>query len=52
LNLKRNFALLFGSKGTAILIGLLTAGIINRALGPFGRGIYAKMLTWIAFFAF
>ncbi len=29
---------------------LLTAGLINRSLGPSGRGVYAEMQTWVAFF--
>ena len=51
MNLKSNFILLLGSKVVALLISLLTAGIINRALGPLGRGIYAEMQTWIGLFA-
>jgi len=30
---------------------LITAGIINRSLGPSGRGIVAEMQTWVGLFA-
>ena len=30
--------------------GLLTASLVNRALGPAGRGVYAEMQTWIGLF--
>ena len=34
-----------------MVAGFITAAMINRALGPSGRGIYAEMQTWIGLFA-
>lgn len=31
--------------------GVLTAGLINRSLGPSGRGILGEMQTWVEMFA-
>jgi PST family polysaccharide transporter len=42
---------MLGSKTVAMSAGFITAAMINRALGPSGRGIYAEMQTWIGFFA-
>jgi O-antigen/teichoic acid export membrane protein len=39
------------SKTVAMAAGFLTASLINRSLGPSGRGIYAEMQTWMGLFA-
>lgn len=51
LSLKRNFSWMLGSKIVVMAFGLLTGGLINRALGPSGRGFLAEMQTWIGLFA-
>jgi O-antigen/teichoic acid export membrane protein len=38
------------SKTLLVLTGLITAGLINRSLGPEGRGIFAEMQTWVVLF--
>lgn len=42
---------MLGSKIISVGTALAVGGIINRSLGPSGRGIYAEMQTWIAMFA-
>jgi O-antigen/teichoic acid export membrane protein len=42
---------MLGSKAVVMPAGFVTAAMINRALGPSGRGIYAEMQTWIELFA-
>ncbi len=42
---------MLGSKTVVMVTGLLTAAMINRALGPSGRGVYAEMQTWVGLFA-
>jgi O-antigen/teichoic acid export membrane protein len=42
---------MLGSKTVVMAAGFITAAMINRALGPSGRGIYAEMQTWIGLFA-
>ena len=42
---------MLGSKTVVTAVGFITAAMINRALGPSGRGIYAEMQTWIELFA-
>ncbi len=42
---------MLGSKTVAMSAGFITAAMINRALGPSGRGIYAEMQTWVGLFA-
>jgi O-antigen/teichoic acid export membrane protein len=51
MDLKRNFIWMLVSKTMAMVAGLITAAMINRALGPSGRGIYAEMQTWVGLFA-
>ncbi len=51
LDLRRNFTWMLGSKTLVMVAGFITASMINRALGPFGRGIYAEIQTWIGLFA-
>lgn len=48
---RQNFSWLLSSKFFLILIGVITGGVINRALGLAGRGILAEMQTWAALFA-
>jgi O-antigen/teichoic acid export membrane protein len=42
---------MLGSKTVAMGTGFITAALINRALGPSARGIYAEMQTWLGLFA-
>lgn len=42
---------MLASKTAVMATGLIAAAMINRALGPSGRGIYAEMQTWIGLFA-
>jgi len=51
MSLKHNFFWLIISKSILMIAGFFTASLINRALGPFGRGIYAEMVTWIGLFS-
>jgi O-antigen/teichoic acid export membrane protein len=48
--LRKNFILLISNKMIAMVIALLTASLINRALGPTDRGIFAEIQTWVALF--
>jgi len=34
-----------------VAVGLFTAALINRSLGPSLRGVYAEMQTWVGLFA-
>jgi len=51
LSIKKHFLWMLVSK--AFLMGslLITAGLINRALGPSSRGILAEMQTWVGLFS-
>ena len=42
---------MLGSKTISIAAAFLTAALINRSLGPSGRGIYAEMVTWVGLFS-
>ena len=42
---------MLSSRTFAIATGFLAAALINRALGPSMRGVYAEMQTWIGLFA-
>lgn len=47
----RNFAIQVTSRILAILVGLLSVGILTRALGSTGFGEYTTALTFLHFFA-
>lgn len=49
--LKRGFLWTLSGKAALLLGGLVTAALINRALNPAGRGIFAEMQTWVGLFA-
>lgn len=49
--LKEDFSWLLMSRIGVMGAGLLTGGLINRALGPAGRGVLAEMQTWVGLFA-
>ena len=42
---------MLGSKSVIMSAGFITAAMINRSLGPSGRGIYAEIQTWVGLFA-
>jgi O-antigen/teichoic acid export membrane protein len=46
----RKFTWLFGSKTAIIMVSFFTGALINRALGPTGRGIFAEIQTWVYLF--
>ena len=50
LSLKRNFTWMLGSRISIILATLFTGALINRTLGPSGRGVFAEIQTWVALF--
>ncbi len=50
MGLKRNFLWMLGSKILLMLAGIITGGLINRSLGPGGRGVFAEMQTWVILF--
>lgn len=50
LSLKRNFAYMLASKASLIVVTLFTGALINRSLGPFNRGIFAEVQTWVGLF--
>jgi len=50
LSLKRNFTWLLGSRVASMAALFITGSLINRALGPIGRGILAEMQTWVSLF--
>jgi PST family polysaccharide transporter len=41
---------MLASRIVQISAGLLMGALINRSLGPAGRGIYAEVLTWVGLF--
>lgn len=49
--LRENFSWLLASRIAVMGAGLVTGGLINRALGPAGRGVLAEMQTWVGLFA-
>ncbi|PKL46586.1 MAG: hypothetical protein CVV42_15875 [Candidatus Riflebacteria bacterium HGW-Riflebacteria-2] len=51
MSLKANFAWMLGSKFAFVAITFVIHAVINRSLGPDGRGFLAEMQTWIGFFA-
>ena len=46
----KNFAWLFSSKTSFIITSFFTGALINRALGPSGRGVLAEIQTWVHLF--
>ena len=50
MDLRQNFIWMLSSRTVALAIGFIAAALINRALGPSMRGIYAEMQTWIGLF--
>jgi O-antigen/teichoic acid export membrane protein len=49
--LKHNFLWVLINKGWVLITGVLAAAIINRAIGPEGRGTLAEIQTWMTLFA-
>lgn len=47
---KKNYIWMLSSKSISMFATLLTASLINRALGPADRGVLAEIQTWIALF--
>lgn len=47
---KRNFLWMLASRIVQMSAGLFMGALINRSLGPAGRGIYAEVLTWVGLF--
>lgn len=47
MSLKINFSWMMGSKIIQMLAGFICGALINRALGPSYRGIFAEMQTWV-----
>ncbi|MHB8067021.1 MAG: oligosaccharide flippase family protein [Desulfobaccales bacterium] len=47
---KRNFLWMLASRIVQMSAGLFMGALINRSLGPAGRGIYAEVLTWVTLF--
>jgi O-antigen/teichoic acid export membrane protein len=41
---------MLANKSVLTITSLVSAGLMNRALGPSDRGIYAEILTWIELF--
>ena len=50
MSLKRNLAWMLISKISIISATILTGALINRSLGPSGRGIFAEIQTWVGLF--
>lgn len=50
MGLTQNFVWMLSNKLICGAASVITAGLINRSLGPSGRGFYAEMLTWITLF--
>lgn len=51
MNMKKSYIWMMSSKILGIFGALFTAGLINRELGPYDRGILAEMQTWVTLFA-
>ncbi len=47
---KRNFLWMVASRIVQISAGLFMGALINRSLGPAGRGIFAEVVTWVGLF--
>jgi O-antigen/teichoic acid export membrane protein len=47
---KRNFLWMLASRIVQMSAGFLMGALINRSLGPAGRGFYAEVLTWVGLF--
>lgn len=50
MSLKKNFVWLLLGRGVSTLCIFVSGMMINRALGPFYRGIFAEIQTWIGLF--
>lgn len=50
MSLRRNFLWMLVSKFALMAAGFITGSLINRSLGPSGRGILAEMQTWVGLF--
>lgn len=50
MSLKKNFLWLLGGRGVSACCIILTGAVINRALGPYYRGVFAEIQTWIGLF--
>ncbi|MFA5256114.1 MAG: oligosaccharide flippase family protein [Candidatus Omnitrophota bacterium] len=50
MSLRKNFVWLLGGRGVSAVCIFLTGSIINRALGPYNRGVFAEIQTWIGLF--
>jgi O-antigen/teichoic acid export membrane protein len=50
MGLKKNFLWLLGGRGISAVCIVLTGAVINRALGPYYRGVFAEIQTWIGLF--
>jgi O-antigen/teichoic acid export membrane protein len=50
MSLKKNFVWLLAGRGISVSCIFLTGMVVNRALGPYYRGIFAEVQTWIGFF--
>lgn len=46
--MKRNYIWMLSSKIALVVAALVTAALINRALGPELRGVLAEIQTWVA----
>ncbi|HEY5998746.1 MAG TPA: lipopolysaccharide biosynthesis protein [bacterium] len=45
--LRRDFSWLLAQQGGTLAAGMVTGALVNRALGPEGRGVYAELQTWV-----
>jgi enterobacterial common antigen flippase len=43
-------SLLLSSQGTNLFLTVICGAVINRSLGPAGRGDYAELMVWVSFF--
>lgn len=50
MNIRKNFFWLIVSKSSIVLAGVITGALINRSLGPSGRGFFAEIQTWVNLF--
>lgn len=51
MSLKTDACIMVMGRGVGLLLGLVSWGLINRELGPSGRGQYAEIITWVTMIA-
>lgn len=51
MSIKRHFSWMLFSRVVSMAAAMLIGSLVNRALGPSDRGVYAEMQTWVTMFS-